>query len=175
MTVDEIRDIDFDKIRTLPMVPLERAAQAFQSMSTYIGKTFEELCESAQCPITPMVINTEIVANDNIQNLIKLILENPGIPVVPLVKSEVVCGNEYSHWYGNIGKVEIEKIYSVPGGAVYCYSDCELEEVLCEAIGYTDYDEIETEEEERTAFENLPWRTVIVVYIEPRLEDGVRL
>lgn len=44
---------------------------------------------------------------NNIEKLIKLIQENPDLPVIPMVEYEVVAADDYKRWIGSIGNAKI--------------------------------------------------------------------
>ena len=56
---------------------------------------------------------------NNIEKLIKLIQENPDLPVIPMVDYEIVADDDYQRWMGSIGDPKIgdfciwnDKIYT---------------------------------------------------------------
>lgn len=56
---------------------------------------------------------------NNIEKLIKLIQENPDLPVIPMVDYEIVADDDYQRWIGSIGDSKIgdfciwnDKIYT---------------------------------------------------------------
>ncbi len=56
---------------------------------------------------------------NNIEKLIKLIQENPDLPVIPMVDYEIVADDDYQRWMGSIGDSKIgdfciwnDKIYT---------------------------------------------------------------
>ena len=49
--------------------------------------------------------------NANSKELIRLIQENPELPIVPMVYYEVVGGDDYSSWMGSWGKARIDEYW----------------------------------------------------------------
>lgn len=53
--------------------------------------------------------------NENTQSLLKLVIENPDLPIVPMVHYEVVGGDDCGYWLGSFGKAVV--------GEYTCYND----------------------------------------------------
>ena len=53
--------------------------------------------------------------NENTQNFLKLVQENPDLPIVPIVHYEVIGSDDYSYWLGSFGKAFV--------GEYTCYND----------------------------------------------------
>lgn len=49
----------------------------------------------------------------NLDNLLKLIEKNPDLPVVPMVKTGVVAGDNFGSWMGKLGESRIDE-YLIP-------------------------------------------------------------
>lgn len=107
----------------------------------------------------------------NEEQLLKLIKENPGLPIIPMVDSEVVADDYYTYWRGTWGRSEVDEIYN---GREYTHlrSDEDEEEVLtdiagckynCTADGRDIYELSISEWEE--LYKSLPWEKAIIVYI----------
>jgi len=52
-----------------------------------------------------------------LNDLLQLIKENPDLPVIPMVDSDVVAGDEYGYWIGSIGKCEVREFAIDVGGS----------------------------------------------------------
>ena len=65
--------------------------------------------------------------------LLKLITENPELPVVPLVDADVV-GDDYGSWIGEWGRAEIKEIYS-GRERLHVKDEDDEEDVLCDLVG----------------------------------------
>ena len=101
--------------------------------------------------------------------IIKLIQENPELPVVPMVDSEVVC-EDCGYWLGHWGRCEVTEYYY--GREYVHFKDDDEEDVLNDMVGCKyghdkdgrDIDELSDEEWDKL-FASLPWIKCIVVYI----------
>lgn len=74
----------------------------------------------------------------NVKELMKLIKENPELPIAPMVDSEVVSGDEHSWWISKWGSATIEEIYN-SGDCIHLRSVDE--DILIEDV----YDNLEWE------------------------------
>ena len=108
---------------------------------------------------------------NNTKKLIKLVQENPDLPVVPMVDAEVVDNDNYGWWLGSFGHCEVTEytrveVYNEDRFVVRDDQD-EIEEYFMNEI--VDNDESLSEEEtERMAHEQaeaLDWVKAIVVWI----------
>lgn len=102
-------------------------------------------------------------------DIIKLIEENPDLPIVPMVDSEVVA-DDCGYWLGKWGRCEVTEYYS--GREYIHFRDDDEEDVLNDMVGckYSHdqqgrdiYDL--TDEEWDTLYKSIPWTKCIVVYI----------
>ena len=103
------------------------------------------------------------------EELLKLIQENPDLPVVPVVDSEI-AGDDYGYWLGKWGRCEVTEYYC--GRERVHFKDDDEEDVLtdlvgcdysCDMQGRDIYDL--SDEEWDKIFESLPWVKCIAVYI----------
>ncbi len=101
--------------------------------------------------------------------IIKLIEENPDLPVVPMVDSEVVA-DDGGYWQGKWGRCEVTEYYN--GREYIHFRDDDEEDVLndmvgckygCDPLGKDIYDL--TDEEWDALYKSIPWVKCIVVYI----------
>ena len=101
--------------------------------------------------------------------IIKLIEENPDLPVVPMVDSEVVA-DDGGYWLGKWGRCEVTEYYN--GREYIHFRDDDEEDVLndmagCkyshDPLGRDIYDL--TDEEWDALYKSIPWTKCIVVYI----------
>lgn len=103
-------------------------------------------------------------------DIIRLIEENPELPVIPMVDSEVVGDDSYAYWMGRWGCCEVTGYYS--GRERVHFKDDDEEDVLSDLVG-CDYscdpdgrDIYDLSDEEWSAlYEAVPWTKAIVVYI----------
>lgn len=112
--------------------------------------------------------------NENIKTLLELIKENPKLPIVPMVDSEI-CGDGYGRWSGAWGAARVDKYIVADIGwdsRIIFESDGDILETL---EGYLTDDEFEklpdNETELQKAYDNLPWIKAIIVDINVDLEQ----
>lgn len=100
------------------------------------------------------------------EELFKLMQENPELPVVPMVDSEIVADDGYNRWRGAWGGSYIGE-YLTGEECIYFREDddpYEVDKVLTEKCD--DYDENTTDEEAAKAYADLPWIRAIIVNID---------
>lgn len=104
---------------------------------------------------------------ENFQGLLQLITENPDLPIVPEVNSELVAGDEFDWWIGSWGKASLEEIYT-DEERVYIRS--RDEETLIDFAFDRLVNEAKTDEEAyelaKKEVEGYDWKKVIAVRIE---------
>ena len=122
---------------------------------------------------------------ENIKELIKLIQENPDLPVIPMVESEAVS-DEWGYTIASFGRAYVEE-YTIYHERYYddresfkeVYYDCHDEE-LCEKFNYNPRLPNSNEENNKNSLlldEYLDsiadrcFKKAIVVYIHPYEED----
>ena len=102
----------------------------------------------------------------NVLGLLKLIMENPDLPIVPVVDTELVASDEFAWWIGSWGKASIEEIYQ-DDERVYIRS--RDEEMLIDQALYWLEDKAATEEEAyelaKKEVDGYDWKKVIAVWI----------
>lgn len=107
----------------------------------------------------------------NTENLLKLIQENPELPVVPMVDSEVVADGSCCYWLGTFGSASVEEYY-IGDEKVHIKSMDDEEDVLTDLQGSIFgrlpdgrdvYDLSDDEWDE--LYKSIPWEKAIVVYI----------
>lgn len=104
------------------------------------------------------------------EEFFKLMQENPDLPVVPMVDSDIVA-DDCGYWLGAWGHSEIGE-YLIGEERVFFREDddpSELERVLSDKFGYDAIEEW-SDEEWKKAYAELPWIKAIIVYIN--LPDG---
>lgn len=100
------------------------------------------------------------------RDLFRLMEEHPELPVVPMVDSEVVAGDEYGRWIGKFYDAKIAEYY-IGEERVYIRDDNdagEVEDLVSEICGY-DVFEFMTDEEVKGAYFAVPWIRAIIVNI----------
>lgn len=101
------------------------------------------------------------------EELFKLLRENPDLPLLPMVDSEIVADDGYSRWTGSWGDCYVGE-YLCCKERVYFRDDddpCEIETVLEEKIGYDATMAMNNGEMEE-AYAALPWIKAIIVDID---------
>lgn len=107
----------------------------------------------------------------NKEILLQLIKENPELPIVPLVDTDVVCDDSYSWWLGKWGQAEI-KHYYLGNERVHIKEEDDEEDVLNDLAGckYScdfegrDIYELSDEEWDKL-YKSIPWTKAIIVRI----------
>lgn len=110
----------------------------------------------------------ESLVDSGIKSLFKLITENPTLPIVMFVATEVVAGDEYGYWLGHIKSASVEKTYTTQNGSVHLYRD-DIYDVLKEDFGWN-WEDFINDQEAQATYDGLPWKEAIAVYIEPGME-----
>ena len=107
---------------------------------------------------------------NNLECLLKLISENPGLPVIPMVDKDVI-GEDTNRfvgsnsWMGCIGDAEI-LMYLERQDGITLYSDCDYFKTLIDSCNYTQENcERFSDDELETAYNSLPWKEAIFVKI----------
>lgn len=102
----------------------------------------------------------------NRDELFGLIRENPDLPIVPMVDSEIVADDGYNRWLGVWGSSYIGE-YLTGEECIFFREDddlYEIDKVLTEMCD--DYDENTTDEDAAKAYADLPWIKAIIVNID---------
>lgn len=101
--------------------------------------------------------------------IIKLIEENPDLPIVPMVNSEVVA-DDGGYWKGKWGRCEVTEYYN--GREYIHFKDDDEEDVLNDLVGCKyGYDPLGrdiydlSDDEWDKLYKSVPWVKCIVVYI----------
>lgn len=102
--------------------------------------------------------------NEKTRELFKLIQENPDLPIVPMVDSEIVADDGYNRWLGSWGTAYIGE-YLTADERIYFRDDDDIEEALAAVIGWDTYEAM-SDDEAVQAYKDLPWTTAIIVYID---------
>ena len=104
------------------------------------------------------------------EQLLKLIKENPDLPVIPMVDYEVCADDCCTWWLGRWGRSEVTEYYL--GRERIHFKDDDEESVLGDMVGCEYYrtpdgrDITEISDEEWDAlYKEIPWVKAIVVYI----------
>ena len=106
----------------------------------------------------------------NVNELIKLIKENPELEIVPMVDSECVPCDDYSYWMAEWGTARVDE-YHHDDERIY-FKEQDFEELVGDFIdnNYEYYSHLGDDEIRDVAereVSNLEWIKAIVVYIRP--------
>lgn len=109
-----------------------------------------------------------------LSNLLKLMEENPGLPVLPMVHSEIVGDDGYAYWMGAWERSSKEE-YILTNEGVRFRDDGgnDLGEMMTTVSQYdpwwensiVDLDEAEQDKLLKEKYDSLPWKKAIIVYI----------
>lgn len=108
------------------------------------------------------------------EKLIRLIQENPDLPLLPMVDADVVEDNYIQSWPGVIADVHIEDVCNaweiVFKREAETDQEC-MRDLIKLDLGYDEQGNLRadllTPDEIEQAFRNLPWKRVIVIDIVP--------
>jgi len=104
--------------------------------------------------------------NKNVEKLIELIKENPDLPVIPMVETEVVAGDDFGRWFASIGNVEIkefalyQKYYNDNPELIYRENSNKHKEYLI------DYGIAASEEHADSIIAEMDWQKAIMLNID---------
>lgn len=106
---------------------------------------------------------------ENINNLLKLIQENPDLEIMPMVDSEIVINDDYCYWAGSWGEARVDE-YWIDEERIYFRSvdeDSLIENEIDNIYGTYDESTTDKELEEiaKRNIDNYNWKKVIVVKI----------
>lgn len=112
---------------------------------------------------------TEIEAqNKRIEELLKLIKENPKLKILPMVGEDIVADDSYSYWTAKWGNAEIEEVYSENERIYFrSHDEEELEELAFDRLKELNpaWSDSYIEEKLKEEVNDYPWEKVILVYI----------
>lgn len=106
-----------------------------------------------------------------IEELLKLMQENPDLSIIPMVGTEIVVNDSHPYWIGSWGRCGLTEYYV--GREYVHFKDDDVENVLTDMVGckygktkdgkdiWNDLSDEEWDE----LFASLPWIKAIVVYI----------
>lgn len=169
--LDELSDIKFAQL--ILREKLDKLENPYSDLSTKLRRTIRTLEEQEECSSTEVhkeTANTIIKTKDgNIAKILKLIQENPDLPILPMVAGEIVVGDDFGYWAGDWGNARVDE-YLIPKngyGYIQFKSDDDVFDTLEAHLTEEEYRALpETEEECRPIYEALPWIKAIIIYIE---------
>ncbi len=101
------------------------------------------------------------------EKLLRLIKENPELPVVPFVDA-YVTGDDSGYWLGSWGAVAVDEYLVSPYDdmPILCKSLDAVFDTLDRYLSYEEFEKLpDSEMECRKIYESLPWKKAIIVYI----------
>ena len=104
------------------------------------------------------------LTNLHLAQLLDLMKENPHLPVLPMVRSEIVCDDCYAYWMGSWGNARVD-LYLIHDERICFKGDDDAYDVLCHFMDLDKLDNMTIEAMDK-AYDNLPWKKAIIVYIE---------
>lgn len=102
-----------------------------------------------------------------ITKLLRLILDYPELPIVPMVSGEI-AQDDCRYWMGEWGSSVVDKyLISDRSERIYFYSDDDVFDVLEGTLSTEEYNALPWSEEEcREIYDKLPWTKAIIVPLE---------
>lgn len=115
----------------------------------------------------------------NLDNLLKLIEKNPDLPVVPMVRTEVVGHEDFGFWMGNLGESRIDE-YLIPRfedtPIIFKSADPDKIDVLENILPISEVHAMRRRSDCdsvcQDAYERLPWKKAIIVSIDAISPEG---
>lgn len=102
----------------------------------------------------------------NREKLLRLIRENPELPIVPMVDADIAA-DDCGYWLGSWGNATIDEyLISERAEKIFFKSDDDIFDVLERHLSDEEFEALpQTEEECRPYYDKLPWIKAIIVYI----------
>lgn len=102
----------------------------------------------------------------NREELFKLMRENPDLPVVPMVDSEIVA-DDCGYWLGAWGRAYVDEyVLAERAERMLFKSDDDVFDALEKYMSDEEFEGLpDSEEECRPYYDKLPWTKAIIVYI----------
>ena len=104
------------------------------------------------------------LTNIHLAQLLDLMKENPHLPVVPMVRSEIVCDDCFAYWMGSWGNACVD-LYLVTDNCILFKGEDDAYDALRHIMDPDKLDNM-TLEEMYKAYDDLPWKKAIIVYID---------
>lgn len=104
--------------------------------------------------------------NKYTEDLLKLIKDNPDLPIVPMVSGEIVA-DKCGYWLGEWGPAAVDEyLVAERHERIFFKSEEDMWYVLEQYLTDEEFDSLPDDEDECSKiYENLPWNKAIVVYI----------
>lgn len=101
---------------------------------------------------------------ENSEELFQLIKDNPDLPILPMVDSEIVADDGCSRWAASWGSAYVGE-YIIGNERIWFKNEDDAEEVLNDCVGGIDFYGMEDEKVNKE-YEKLPWIKAIIVNID---------
>lgn len=113
--------------------------------------------------------------NESGRKLLKIVSEHPDLPIMAYVAYEVVGGDEFSYWTGEVDEAEVQDVWTTPDGETWTRENAEClytdfaDRYAPEEFNDRVFDlpDDEYEKEVKKWIRTLPWKKCILVTIEP--------
>lgn len=103
---------------------------------------------------------------EGVKDVLKCIEQYPDLPVVVAVSNDVVYDDSYAWWEGEINGACVEKICTSKDGGVVFYDSTDIQDTLVSILSNAEFAALPKDDEGRKrAFEALPWREVVVIFV----------
>lgn len=107
--------------------------------------------------------------SENIKTLLELIKENPGLPILPMVDSEI-CGDGCGRWSGTWGIARVDRYVVADIGwesRIIFESDGDVLDALERYLTDDEFERLPDDETEwQEVYDGLPWIKAIIVNID---------
>ncbi len=108
-----------------------------------------------------------MMAKQDCSELIRLMQQNPELPILPFVAAEVVT-DDSGYWLGSWSSAKVDE-YVMPTkyySPVIFKSENDVFDALEKCLSYEEFKSLPDNEEEcRPFYDNLPWEKAIIIYI----------
>lgn len=103
----------------------------------------------------------------NREKLFELMRENPELPVIPFVETEVVAGDDFGCWMGSWGEARIDAFLIPPQceEPIIFRSSGSVFDTLEKMLDSTMYENLPDNYSSYQAYDALPWKKAIIVKI----------
>lgn len=101
------------------------------------------------------------------EKLLKLVSENTGLPIVPMVDAEII-GDDYGYYLGSFESATVDEYLVSRRGEVLFKSDDDVFNTLERCLSDEEFEQLpESESDCRKHYDALPWKKAIMMWIRP--------
>lgn len=165
---DDREIVDALKDALLPTDLFEKLdyEQTYGSIVHDYPASAKKIVEVFDTCIRPKIKNlADAPTANNLSNLLALMQSHPNLTVVPMVHKEVVENTGHNYWMGSWGAASIDEFIITDEGVVFKGDDDPDGELLWSMID-SEKMEAMTIRELEAAYNGLPWKKAIIVYID---------